>query len=629
MSTAPELTGDASEERTAVLLGGPSMLVELRFTPYERHPGTGETLIGWVRRLPGREWVPARKAWWVPAVDLEPGTLGRAGFCVRDRSGRLAYRHAPLSQRRPPEPNADASDLCVPDWFGLDLAPYQLSGALAVAAGRRLLADPPGLGKTRQCLAAAAALGARRTLVVCPPVVLPHWAHEASESGLPGHPDPGGEVVVVRSGRKQPALPAAGVVVVPDTLVAARQGLADELCDWAADVVVLDEAHRAKTWSSRRSRTARMLAASAATTIASTGTPMFAAPHELAPILEATGDLRSVFGGHARFLERYTTVNRYRAVVARKKHLGELGRILDERVWVRRNKTEVLADLPPKSRRAMYVEVDPAVYRSAHAEVLAEVDSGLDEWEKVAASEPGSWPPDDKELWQWCSGRLELVSRLRRAAGLSKVPAAAEIVSERVLAAGSAPDGGFASPLVVWTHHRAVSEAMLSAAAQALPPGPDGKPQVAAILGCTPDDRRARIIEDFSRGRLGALVASITAAGVGITLTRASEAIFVEVDWTPAVVAQAEDRIWRIGQNQPVTITTLLAEGTLDGAIQSTLARKADTLDQVMTGGDHHVAVGQGSGRATATALLVGIVAERITERPRAIPARRAGLISS
>ncbi len=600
-----------------MLLGGPSMLVELRFALSERHAITGMSLVDWVRRLPGREWVQARKAWWVPAADLAPGTLAAAGFEVVDRAGMPARRtKAPSTP-----PSRSATE--VPEWFDLDLAAYQADGAKMVAAGRRLLADPPGLGKTRQLLAAAAILGASRTLVVCPPVVLAHWAHEAAASGLAVHPDPDGTVVVVRPGRKQPQLPASGVIVVADTLVAARQSLADELCDWAPDVAVFDEAHRAKTWRSARSRTARMLAAASGEVIASTGTPMFAAPGELAPVLELTGDLRSVFGGSGRYMGRYTrrvsrrpsrrSTNRYKAVVAVPGRLAELGQICEERVWVRRSKTDVLADLPAKSRRAMYVEVDPAVYARAHAEVIAEMDAGLDEWRRGAGD---AWPPGEEELWQWCSGRLELISRLRAAAGMAKVPAAAEIVAEAVGASGAALDGGYANPLVVWTHHRAVTEAMLAAARSAMPDR-GSRPQVAAIMGGTPDANRERYVADFAAGRLAALICSITAAGVGITLTRASEAIFVETDWTPAVVVQAEDRIWRIGQDRPVTVTTLLAEGTLDEAVQATLVRKAGDLDKVMAGGDHHVAVANPSGRSTATRLLVGLVSARLGQRPR------------
>jgi len=143
----------------------------------------------------------------------------------------------------------------IPEWFGLDLDPYQRVGALCMAAGHRLCGDAPGLGKTRQILAAAAIVEHRRIIILTPPTVVTHWSRETVAAGLADHPGgEGGQVLALRAGRKIPPLPERGVLIVPDTLIASRPELLAELIDWQPNIVALDEAHRIKTWESKRGK---------------------------------------------------------------------------------------------------------------------------------------------------------------------------------------------------------------------------------------------------------------------------------------------------------------------------------------------------------------------------------------
>src|SRR5690606_9518685 len=138
-----------------------------------------------------------------------------------------------------PDDVGDLDD--VPEWFGLNLFGYQHSGAVAAAAGRRSLFDPPGLGKTRQALAAAAINDPDRVLIVTPPVALTQWQREATASqvaapdrysntrqlGATNLVEPGEHVAMIITGRKQPPLPDQGIVIVSDALLASRKQLAD------------------------------------------------------------------------------------------------------------------------------------------------------------------------------------------------------------------------------------------------------------------------------------------------------------------------------------------------------------------------------------------------------------------
>ena len=142
---------------------------------------------------------------------------------------------------------------------------------------------------------------------------------------------------------------------------------------------------------------------------------------------------------------------------------------------------------------------------------------------------------------------------------------------------------------MLWAHHKEVIDALVEAVPAHLKS--HDRQMIGVIAGSTSADERGRLVDEFQAGRLPVLVCSITAAGVGITLTRGSDAYWLEADWSVPLQTQSEDRQWRIGQDKPITCTTLLAEGTLDGRIQQILTRKAKFINAVMDGGDADVAV--------------------------------------
>ena len=77
---------------------------------------------------------------------------------------------------------------------------------------------------------------------------------------------------------------------------------------------------------------------------------------------------------------------------------------------------------------------------------------------------------------------------------------------------------------------------------------------------------------------------SITAAGVGITLTAASTVIFAELHWTPALMIQAEDRAHRVGQKDSVNCHYLIGENTLDELLYRFLEKKVLNVSSFVDG---------------------------------------------
>jgi hypothetical protein len=571
--------------------------VALEFNYFATHPASDKLLLReWVADLPGSAWKGPQKAWVVPDVtDIPRGALKAAGFEIQHPDGSPARPSdfaQPVSQTLESAVPLDE----LPEWFGMEPFDYQLAGAKMIVAGRNYLTDEPGGGKTITALCVAAMLQSKRTLVLCQPVALTHWRRTSEKSGLPAHI--GGEVVMIRAGRKQPALPETGVIIASVALVTNRPELAQELADWQSTFFVLDESQQVMTWASRRSRVMRRLSKSCTVSLPMTGTVApSASPLNLAAQLDVAGFLQPVFGSYLEFRERYCRRTKY-GWKPRKDRLDELNEKL-ESLWVRR----MNEGLPPKFRATLEVDIDAKGYEAS----LAELFEKIDEWLSDFQHENGR-TPDDEEIHEWCSGRGDLTSHLREAAGLSKVPAAIEFAKEH-LKAYPKKDGEYPSPLIVWAHHHSVTAALMEGLAEH---------DLMKIDGTTSHTKRSLAEDEYQAGHVGVLIASIQAAGTSITLTRGNEALFAELDWTPDWIIQAEGRQDRIGQTaERVLCTTLIALGTLDERVADVLFGKSGVLE-VMTGGDHAVirkAKRRAGGPVFASQILADMVAERIKKR--------------
>lgn len=594
-----------------------------------REDGEGEVdlwprLLGYEKAVaiapPGALWARGKGHWSMPTTSLLSidGTP-RPGMIVADRTllqdtqksreqGLMDPESAATMSRvggalDPVDVAADFEQLVekvgdVPDWFGMDLRPYQRTAAVAMVAGLGILGDEPGTGKSVMALGAAAITGAERVLIACPPIALSHWVREVGRTGITGHMGEDAEVVQIVSGRKQKDLPQRGIVLVPPSLLRAREQLKDDVIAWAPEVFLYDEAHSAKTWHSKTSTTMREVARACGTSFMLTGTPFFKSADEIAPLLEMCGLLDPVFGGYSAFMETYMTKNRFNAWVPKLSAIEQLRELLDRYCWVRRTKAQVQADMPPKVRSARIVDVKPAGLITAHRKVLGKITEWLDEFELEKGALPGT-----TDVERWAKDNIGLSSPLREATGLAKIPAATEHVVDWTNSTGRLAEGSWVRPLIVWAHHHVVMDALSEALSGA------GLP-FAKIAGGTTAARIGQIVDEFQAGKWPVLLASIRAAGTGITLTRSSDVLFVEADWTNAIMSQAESRAHRYGQTAPVLIETMLAPGTLDVSIQSILRENAKMLLRATPTADVDVAVLEASDEIPAMNDQISAITE-------------------
>ncbi|WP_165831859.1 DEAD/DEAH box helicase [Brachybacterium endophyticum] len=467
--------------------------------------------------------------------------------------------------------------------------PYQLDGACAaVWNGHTLIADEPGLGKTIQALLAARIMNTSRVLIICPPILVTNWEKETRRTRNAECIN--GDILSITAGSKTPEqLLGAGYVIAPDSLVTARRPLEDLLAAWAPDLLIVDEAHRFKSPTARRTKSILRLKNAAAHRIALTGTPIVSSPLDVLPILRILGKLEPIAPTGQEFVAEYTTPAPWkggRLPITSK--LPQLHQLLADHVWTRRTKADVLPQLPTKLRALHHVTPDPAAIRAAHADL----DDTIDTWLERHPN------PTDEQISELVADALPFTSQLRRATGLAKVPAAVDWISTHL-------DGAPGDPLIVWTIHRDVTHALAAQIASDRP-----ETHVRVLDGATGHQARAEAVEAYQDGSVDVLIGQIVAAGVGLTLTRGSTALFAETDWTPANVVQAEDRQHRIGQTRPVQITTLIAEHTLDARIHQVLGRTISVLDDLTPGSDHHVTHG-----STDTTGPRDIIRQLITDR--------------
>jgi len=301
-------------------------------------------------------------------------------------------------------------------------------------------------------------------------------------------------------------------------------------------LVVVDEAHYLKTIDSHRTRHILPLLLRAPHVLLLSGTPCPNRPEELYPLMHAIRP--KLVPSFPEFSSRYCNPRRT-AFCARdtrgSDRTEELKWLLHRAFWVRRTKADVLSDLPAKHTDVLYVEADPSL-RARLAKLQERMQVALSRGSSLAQS---------------------LISEMYRVTAHAKMDAAAELV------AGILPAS---EPVVIFAHHQCVLDAMQ----RALP----ADARVGRIDGRTTLVARQRVVDALQSGDLSVVLLSMGAAGVGLTLTRACTAYFLEIPWCPAALRQCEDRIHRIGQTMPCNVYYVLAHETLDAYVWKTIHRK-------------------------------------------------------
>lgn len=432
-----------------------------------------------------------------------------------------------------------------------ELLDYQREGVkFLLSRDAAILGDEMGLGKTAQAIEVINQdPSAYRVLIVCPASLKGNWIREL-KTWLR---------VPLSVGLANGTIPWANITVINYDILHKH--------DWsqhAFDIAIFDECHYLKNGRARRTK--HGLSIKASRTIFLSGTPMVNRPIELYPLLKAIDPEK--FNSRWSFAKRYCALHqtRWGWDTSGSSNEAELHRLIKP-YMLRRAKAEVLKDLPPKRRQIVELSGDPAKIESAataaikRALVLEQEIASLDKDKKAYAKAVAELGKARKEAH-------EHVMRVRHETALAKVPSVVEFVKNAVASSGA---------VVLFAHHRDVIGNLREGLAEF-------KPLV--LTGDTPIKHRQGLVDAFQRANSPhrVFIGNIQAAGVGLTLTRASHVIFAELDWVPGVMTQAEDRCHRIGQMDFVLVQHLVLEKSLDASIARTLVRKQATLDRVLDG---------------------------------------------
>lgn len=580
-------------------------------------------LVNALRAVPTRRWEPdgkpasqtGQKGVWVVPLTIDNFAVIEklvADFALdMEAEAKLALKTSQHALEEMVEGSkALDAEIEVPE-LGVTLLPFQKAG-LAFArkvleTGGLYIADEMGLGKTVETLAIAEDGERFPMLVAVPKVVWLNWAREARKV-LPNRT----VAMLAPATVSRSMMRAVGDVRVitssedEDSMI---RSLLDTEGRWIANIFVVsynnllkwspalmevpwklvayDEAHLLKSRGAQRTKAAQSLAKLAETMVCLSGTPIPNAPAELITQLNILGRLQDL-GGFKRYWGRYC--NGWDRGHANEEELNVKMR---STFYLRRTKRDVYPELP----EVRWIDVpvpmhDPGHYERVEADLMhfirekAESDDELlavlkeieDDDERAATKKALI---DEKYERAMRAQVLTLINALRQVVAQEKMPAFYEWLDswlETTTGNGHSLQGEASKKIIVFTDHRDIGKMVAERYSAPL------------IIGGMDEGRKSQYIQSFQDGNERMIVCAIQAAGLGITLTAASDVVFLEYPWRPMDMDQAVSRTYgRVNDLHGATAYQIIAPATIDDRMLEKISEKRDTTGKVTDGSDDSV----------------------------------------
>ena len=425
---------------------------------------------------------------------------------------------------------------------------------LLKSSGNALLADEMGLGKTVETLAyLATEKQAYPALVIAPLVTLNNWQREIAK--FLKRKSRNGKIVendipsstIIRKG-KAAEIGKYDFYIINYELLYKRL---DDLLKLDVKTIVCDEVQNLRSKTTKKYTAVKKLTSheSVKFRIGLSGTPIYNRGSEIWPIVDILRP--GLLGNYTEFCEYFCYVNENGKAIVLENKRESLRKQLQKYVMLRRKKSDVLKELKDKVRYKEVIDAD----RNYYVNELGKI------WKKFEDEQKDAETKFDKS-----SSYQRAIQSERQAAGVAKVPHVINFVKNIMEIDES---------VVVFCHHRAIHQLLHEKLSEFSP---------VSIIGGQSDKFRQEQIDMFQNGQSKLMIAGLRAGNVGINLTRAKYVIFAELDWSPAIHRQAEDRLHRIGQKNTVFAYYLIGNGTLDDHVADILVDKSYEIDSIMDG---------------------------------------------
>ena len=461
----------------------------------------------------------------------------------------------------------------------MKLFDHQKSGIAFLKKNKKaILADEMGLGKTIQAIKAVEDHG--NTIVICPASLKINWQREIENVRS-------SDKITILNGRtisqeKQKEAEESKWIIINYDIVSYHKELICGMIEQnQINNVILDEAHYIKGRSIRAKATLEIVK-NAERVYCLTGTPLLNRPIELWNLLVAIEhEITTSKGARSRFSTMFcgghlrTLIRRYGPPLRFWDESGATNlNILRDYLtgcMIRRKKNAVL-NLPAKIINVVEVQMKPDQRR--------EYENAWDSYVEYLKLNP---PENIKNIM--ATRQLVEIQKLKQVCSRAKID---QIVKDAQIAIEQG------EKVIVFTQYVKTLESIKAGMKKIKHDsgGTDdyGKPkmepiEVAVLSGATKQNDRQEAVDSFQNNdRVKAFVANIKAGGVGITLTEASIVMFADMDWTPEVHSQAEDRAHRIGQNRMVNVSYYVTQDTIEMDIIELLAKKKQMVNEVIDG---------------------------------------------